>query len=99
MDLLNVYYVLACVFGLGFAAIAAYGIWVNPDFLKGKSLAPVAIVSVLLFGATLGSAIAGAMNEAVEEEGGKAKVGQEVKDSGSNSGSAEVEKQAEKVAP
>ncbi len=63
MDFLNAYYVLACVFGLGFAAIAAYGVWIKPDFLRDKSFVPLAIVSVLLFGATLGTAIAGAIAE------------------------------------
>ncbi len=56
---MELFYSLACVFGLGLVAISVYGIWVKPDFLKGKSVAPVAVVSLLLFGATLGSAIVG----------------------------------------
>jgi hypothetical protein len=68
MDLLNAYYVLACVFGLGLAAIAAYGTWVKPDFLRDKSAVPLTLVSVLLFAATLGSAIAGAIEEGQPEE-------------------------------
>lgn len=67
---MEIYYVLACVFGFGMAAIAGYGIW-RPDFLKGKSVVPVTILSLVLFALTLGASIVGAINEE-NEEGGKA---------------------------
>jgi hypothetical protein len=63
MELLDVFYILAAVFGLGFAVIAAFGTWIKPEFLRDKSIVPLTLLSVVLFAATLGTAISGAIAE------------------------------------
>jgi hypothetical protein len=72
MELLDVFYILAAVFGLGFAVIAAFGTWIKPEFLRDKSIVPLTLLSVVLFAATLGTAISGAIAEDENENKEKA---------------------------
>lgn len=92
MDFLNVYYVLAAVFGIGLASISAYGLR-HPDFMKDKSLAPIVAISVLLFSATLGSAVYGAIQEENHEKEEAAEKAAEKQ--GESTKAGETEKAAE----